>query len=264
MRDQPASSASSLHAGRLPNVCYPMLLAVASRIELAAVLAGVGVSGVDPEALRWRAMRINERLDVVMTGVGKSNAAAATALCLERRAYGSVVSIGIAGALPCGERTMALTTVVLGSRCVYADEGVQTPEEFIDCAGMGFPLGPFDRTGIVCDEVLRVALRPLVDVEGPIATVSTCSGTDGLAGTVQARTGAIAECMEGAAVAHVAAAWPAGNTGQPVRAGELRVISNTTGNRSAQQWAMKGATTRLERLACDLLGAMGDAKPSGE
>lgn len=229
-----------------------MLLAIASPIEARAVLAGLGAAEIDLSSMHWRARSVTHRLDVVLTGVGKSNAAAATALCLERREYGSVVSIGIAGALPRGSETLGLTASVVATRCVYADEGVQTPDSFLDCAAMGFPLGPFDGSGVPSDADLRAALSPLVDVACAIATVSTCSGTDALAALVQARTGAGAECMEGAAVAHVAACWPLAAGRPAVRTAELRIISNTTGDRNRQQWAMKASMERLTRLAGDL------------
>lgn len=253
------SSPSAPLPPQFSSACYPMLLVIASPIEARAVLAGLGAAETDPAALHWRAKAVSEGLDAVLTGVGKSNAAAAVALCLERRVYGSVVSIGIAGALPNGTDTLKLTDAVVATRCVYADEGVQTPDAFVDCAAMGFPLGPFDGRGIACDEELRARLRPLVDAQCAVATVSTCSGTDALAAGVQARTGAMAECMEGAAVAHVTASWSLANPSARIRAAELRVISNNTGDRDRQQWAMKPALLRLERLARDLRRHCGGA-----
>ena len=73
---------------------------------------------------------------------------------------------------------------------------------------------------------------------GPIATVATCSGTDAAAAEVARRTGAVAEAMEGAAVVHAARRLR-------TRAIELRVISNTTGDRPAQRWDLTGALSAL-------------------
>ena len=81
-------------------------------------------------------------------------------------------------------------------------------------------------------------LKPLCDATGPVATVSTCSGTDSLAAAVQTRTGAVVEAMEGAAVALVARRLD-------IPCGELRVVSNTTGDRPNQQWDIRGALDRL-------------------
>jgi nucleoside phosphorylase len=79
-------------------------------------------------------------------------------------------------------------------------------------------------------------------VVGRIATVSTCAGTDARAATVARRTGAVAEAMEGAAVAQVASRLG-------VTFAEVRVISNTTGDRANQRWDMRGALGGLSRVA---------------
>jgi len=86
---------------------------------------------------------------------------------------------------------------------------------------------------------------------GPVACVSSCSGTDRAARAVFERTGAIVEAMEGASVALSA------NRIDPwLLVGELRVISNTTGDRDAQQWDLDGALNTLGevlgRIANDL------------
>jgi futalosine hydrolase len=76
---------------------------------------------------------------------------------------------------------------------------------------------------------------------GVIATVATCSGTDALAVEVERRTGAIAEAMEGAAVVHAAL-----RLGLP--GGEVRVISNSTGDRAKQQWDIARAFAAMHTL----------------
>jgi futalosine hydrolase len=130
---------------------------------------------------------------------------------------------------------------VAATSCVFADEGVETPDGFLDCAAMGFPLGPFPGSAVPVDAGLLARLAPLGDATGPIATVSTCSGTDARARWVRERTGALAESMEGAAIALVGV-----RLGVP--AAELRVISNTTGDRAAQTWDMDGALHRLKNV----------------
>lgn len=103
-----------------------------------------------------------------------------------------------------------------------------SPEGFQDMTGLGFPLGDFEGNTVPVDPIMTVALDGLYRT-GPIATVATCSGTDEAAQEVVRRTGAIAEAMEGAAVVHAAR-----RLGLP--AGELRAISNTTGDRNNQRW----------------------------
>jgi futalosine hydrolase len=183
---------------------------------------------------------------VVVAGIGRTNAAAATAEALaEARAAGTpfaaVVSAGIAGALP--GSNLAIGTVIVADACIYAEEGIALPEGQGDMRVLGFPLGDFEGNRVPVDGALVSAFRSL----GPvceIATVATCSGTDAAAHAVRMRTGAMAEAMEGAAVVH--AARRAG-----VPAIEIRSISNTTGDRPKQQWNIAAAFAAL--------GAVGDS-----
>jgi futalosine hydrolase len=62
---------------------------------------------------------------------------------------------------------------------------------------------------------------------------------------VRDRTGAVAEAMEGAAVALVAHRLR-------IPMAEVRVVSNTTGSRPRQVWDLKGALARLSDLAAAL------------
>ena len=178
---------------------------------------------------------------VVVAGIGRTNAAAATAEALaEARATGApfaaVISTGIAGALP--GSNLAIGTVIVADACVYAEEGIALPEGQGDMRVLGFPLGDFEGNRVPVDGALLVAFRAL----GPacaIATVATCSGTDAAALSVRTRTGAMAEAMEGAAVVHAAR-----RVGVP--AIEIRSISNTTGDRATQRWDIAAAFTALQ------------------
>lgn len=180
---------------------------------------------------------------VVVAGIGRTNAAAATAEALaEARAAGApfaaVISTGIAGALP--GSNLALGTVIVADACIYAEEGIALPEGQGDMRVLGFPLGDFEGNRVPVDGALLLAFRAL----GPacaITTVATCSGTDAAALSVRTRTGAMAEAMEGAAVVHAAR-----RVGVPAL--EIRSISNTTGDRATQQWDIAAAFTALQRV----------------
>lgn len=236
--------------------CSPCLLVVAAAIEARAIIAGVDIDLAVP--LPWSPTPLAPALDLVVSGIGKTNAAAATALALLHKDYRSVISIGIAGALPYSGLTVG--DAVLASASIYADEGLATPNGFQTCSEMGFPLGPFEGNAVkIADEMLS-RLTKAVDRVGVIATVSTCSGTDALAAMVEERTGAIAECMEGAAVGHICATWsanrrPSTEPDSPphppttIAFAEVRVISNTTGDRSKQQWNMKSALEKLSDVS---------------
>jgi futalosine hydrolase len=231
---------------RIPQISTgAWLLVVAAAAEARAVLAGLQAdSRLASE--EWRLHRLGNGFDIIVSGIGKANAAAAAAQGIDPSRHAAVVSIGVAGALPgtAGDQ-LVLGDVVAATASVYADEGLQTPEAFVDCGQMGFPLGPFLGNRIEADPGVLEVLRRVAGVEGAVATVSTCSGTDVLAQQVRERTGAVAESMEGAAVAQVARRLG-------VACGELRVISNSTGDRGGQQWDLKGALAKLEQVVRDL------------
>ncbi len=172
------------------------LLVVAAAIEAEAVVRALGGDPSSGER-EWTLVEIGPRFDLVVSGVGKSAAAGATARFLQTGRHEAVISLGVAGALP--GSGLGLGDVVVATRAVFADEGFETPEGFTDIASAGFPPGPEGGMGVACDEGLVAAMRTL-GASGAVATVSTCSGTDALALEIERRTGAIAEAMEGGAV----------------------------------------------------------------
>ncbi len=221
------------------------LIAVAAPKELEAVARGLGYTDQLPGL--WQCACVSPRVDLVFTGVGKANAAGAVARVLDPDRHRGVLSAGIAGAMPgsgCG-----LGDVVCASVSVFADEGVQMPDGFQSCAQMGF--SPFDACSDAITHDSRVIdwLDPFCDYLGPIACVSACSGTDRLADEVVSRTGAIAEAMEGAGVS-----LAAHRIDRSVLTGEVRVISNTVGDRDRQQWDLDGALAKLGSV----LGRLGN------
>jgi len=256
---------------------YPEFLAIAGAFGHKPV--GQGQAGIAPR------IQVARNVSLTCTGVGKVNAAIAAANILdawEAKVNGSgefqtplLVNIGIAGTLPrlngpsLGEAAansgVELLDVILASRSCYGDEGIQTPERFLDCWEMGFALGPFAAEGVVGDLSVAALLPQLRTADwaarsGPVATVSTCSGTDSLAKAVALRTGAIAEAMEGAAVGHAVALKAvarSNSNGVAARFAELRVISNTTGDRARQVWKIKPALERLGQAAVVLVERLG-------
>ncbi|MDG1898898.1 MAG: futalosine hydrolase, partial [Phycisphaerales bacterium] len=184
---------------------------------------------------------------VIAGGIGRTNAAAATTQAiLEHGPFDFVCSIGIAGMLP--DADLSLGETIVAEACVYAEEGLQTNEAFMDMAAMGFALGDFPGNQVPVDQ--RLLQRASAHVSaGPIATVATCSGSDQQARLVARRTNAIAEAMEGAAVVHAARRLD-------VPAIEVRAISNTTGDRDRQQWDIAAALTALGDQLPDIVAAL--------
>ena len=166
---------------------------------------------------------------IIVSGIGRTNAAAATTeAIIKDDPFDYVLSAGLAGSLPGAGAGLEIGDIVVATVCVYVEEGLHTPDGFQDMTGLGFSLGGFEGNAVPVDPNMLVVLDALFRT-GPIATVATCSGTDEAAREVVRRTGAIAEAMEGAAVVHAA-----DRLGIP--AGELRAISNTTGDRNNQRW----------------------------
>lgn len=211
------------------------------------------VTSVAAEA---RAIGSVDRAAVIVAGLGRTNAAAATTEALLRAtergnprasAFDGVISVGVAGALPGSE--LNIGDVIVASACVYAEEGIVTEAGFATLDSIGFKLGDFPGNAVPVDWAMLDALADEFHI-GPIATVATCSGTNAAAAEMVRRTGAVAEAMEGAAVVHAARRLGVG-------AIELRAISNRTGDRAMQEWdlerglaALGPAVLRAVRVLC--------------
>jgi futalosine hydrolase len=194
------------------------------------------ITSVDAEA---SAIGSIDGARVIVSGIGRTNAAAATteAILKSKTDVRAVISAGVAGALP--GSNLNIGDALVASSCIYHEEGIISPPPagFASMASMGFSLGDFEGNAVPVDENLLDALSSAFAI-GPIATVATCSGTDVAAAEVVRRTGALAEAMEGAAVAHAARRLR-------VPAIELRTISNTTGDRSRQVWDLERGLNAL-------------------
>lgn len=223
-----------------PQCAHSMLIAIASRLE-------AGACDLSKPAL-WTESSIAPGLSVVLTGVGKAAAAGGVASVIDPGRHSAVISLGIGGLLP--GSGLEIGQVVAGSASVLADEGVQTPEGYQSLAALGFPTfadgDELDGDEHLLERLRRLGVKPL-----RIATVSTCSGTDELATEMVRRTGASVEAMEGAAVGLVAYR-------RGVRFVEVRVISNTTGDRTRQKWDMPGSLARLGEVFRQLRGVAGE------
>jgi len=199
------------------------------------------VCAVDKEA---RAIGQQDRCTLITSGLGRTNAAAATTEAIVSHGpFDAVLNVGVAGALPGSD--LAIGDVVVARECVYAEEGLITPDGFEDVRALGFALGDFVGNRVPVDTGLLRKLTTFARVD-PIATVATASGTDEAAQTIRRRTGAVAEAMEGAAVVHAARRL---NTS----AIEVRVISNTTGDRAGQKWDLPAAIGRLNNITSGVI-----------
>ena len=208
-------------------------MAIAAPIELEAVCRGMGARSEGWS--EWECRSLGPGVDAVFTGIGKSNAAGAVARAA-RNDHFAIVSLGIAGVLPC--REFRAGERVLSTHSVFADEGVDAGTQFLSTADIGFPMPGIGELKLKSSIALFDILRLLVDHEAIIATVSTCSGTDARASQIACRTGAEFEAMEGAAVGLVAYRLSR-------QFAEIRIVSNTTGDRAKQRWDIRAALDSL-------------------
>jgi len=221
-----------------------LLLVAAAPIEAEAALAGLqgGSSAKRRSFTPWMPIA-HEGVEIVQSGLGKANAAGAAGHLADADRHDAILSVGIAGTL--NRELTPIGSIVIASGSVFADEGLETPEGYSDCAAMGFPLGDFAGSEVPVSPEFALwlceTLSPLNPRQARIATVSTCSGTNARAEVVRQRTEAVAEAMEGAAVGLVAHRLR-------IPFAEIRVISNTTGDRKQQVWDIPMAIANLNRV----------------
>ena len=177
--------------------------------------------------------------EILVCGVGKTGAAAATAARLARGGVAGVLSFGVAGAFPASG--LGVGDVIVADEVAVIDEGLETGAAFVPFArpGMDVPGAAWTK----CDpSIVRVAAtsEAFRVARGRIATVSVCAGSERLA-LERSACGALAEGMEGAAVAHAASLF-----GVPFA--ELRGISNLCGPRDGARFELGLAIRNAARL----------------
>ena len=182
-------------------------------------------------------------------GVGKVNAAAATALMIERYHPRLIINTGCAGAY--GGSGLAVGDLVLATGEVLADEGVLVGDGWRDLQYMKLPsvrqegevfYNVLPLWGAAAERAVELAGRNGVTLQwGISATVSTCSGTTEYGAELSRRWNAVTENMEGAAVAQVC-----------LRAGveclEIRGISNLVEERDLNKWDFGRAVAVAQRF----------------
>lgn len=225
------------------------LVVTAVAAERDAIADGIGA----PQAVTIGPYESSRRCEtngydvlVVAGGVGPAAAAAATAHVCATESVGLVVSMGVAGAFASARLRHGDTAVA--TSIVAADLGAMSPERFLDLTALGLDGG----ATVDCRPDLVSAVRDRLDAAGlhvavgAILTLSTMTGTAERAAELMSRHGAVAEAMEGAGVAHVAALH-----GLPVL--EVRTISNEVGLRDRTSWDLVSALTSLGTAAGAIL-----------
>jgi futalosine hydrolase len=174
-------------------------------------------------------------VDVLTTGIGPVEAAAATARAIAFNPYELVINAGIAGALA-GAATIGDGVVVSEDRFelnLETDEALTLP-------GGNRVVERAESDSALVNELVKRGFAALHGV-----TVARVTATDATAARL-ASLGAQLETMEGFALLRAA---QLGN----VRAIEVRGISNIAGERSASGWNFAAGVAGLERVLSALL-----------
>ncbi|QEM66959.1 futalosine hydrolase [Geobacter sp. FeAm09] len=187
-------------------------------------------------------------------GAGKVNAAAATATLIERSRPRLVINTGCAGAYP--GSGLSVGSLAVASNEILGDEGVQTTDGWKDLRFMGLPSlvqgkrayhNEIPLSKHAAEKAMQLAdYYGVFLMRGRFVTVSTCSGTRQRGEALARHFNAIAESMEGAAVAQVC-----------LRAGvdclEIRGISNLVLDRDMSAWDIPRAAEAAQRFVLKYL-----------
>jgi futalosine hydrolase len=196
-------------------------------------------------------------IELLHSGVGKANAAAAATLLALHHPQVLLV-VGCGGALPGSQ--LQVGDLALASCEIFGDEGVLTPHGFQDLEAMNLPLlsstsppvyntCPTDQSWQQrAQELLTpfAAAAGITLLTGPFVTISTCSGTKAGGEVLARRSGGICENMEGAAAALVCAR-------HNIPFCELRGISNLVEDRNLAAWDLAGAAQISQQALITLL-----------
>lgn len=193
-----------------------------------------------------------------ISGMGKTNAAHAVTILIERFSPSCIVNFGIGGAYPSSGLTIG--DIAVAEKEVYADEGVLLKDGLHSFAEAGIPLVkaggrkyfnefPVDRH---LSTLARKAAGSVAHCKsGMFLTVSACTGTKKRAGELETKFRPLCENMEGAAIAHICRLY-----GIPFV--EIRGISNIVEDRNKKKWDIKLAAENCQQAVLRFLEASGN------
>ena len=194
---------------------------------------------------------------VCVGGVGKINAAAATASLIERHRPRLVINTGCAGAYP--GSGLSIGDLALADCEILGDEGATTSAGWLDLQqmkmayleeGEGRLFNEIPLSSHAAEKALLLAGRcDLALAHGRFVTVSTCSGTLQRGEELAQRFGALAESMEGAAVALTCRRYG-------IDCLEIRGISNLVEERNMAAWDIGRAVEAAQGFVLRYLQAM--------
>lgn len=229
--------------------------------EAAALLAALDVVACDSMPFpTWLAEGRVGDIIVIVSGLGKANAAAATAAAIERYSPNLIVNVGCAGAFAGSGLTVG--DIAVATEEIAADEGVLTLEGWLPLNEFGFPVAVVDGVRYfnaipLSQNLVGKAVESATGAEfnalaGSFVTVSTCSGTAARGDELWRRHAPLCENMEGAAVAQVALRYG-------IECVEIRGVSNMVEDRDLSRWNLGLAVGRAQQAVLAFLQIIGVA-----
>lgn len=199
----------------------------------------------------------NQPVVICVSGVGKINAAAATAAMIERHQPQLVISTGCAGAY--AGSGLAIRDLAVASAEILGDEGVITSNGWLDLQGMKMPYlvrgeqsfyNEIPLSAPTAENALQLAGACGIGlICGRFVTVSACSGTDRHGEELARRCNAVSENMEGGAIALTCLRYG-------IDCLEIRGISNLVEERNMAAWDIAGAVEAAQHFVLKYLQAM--------
>lgn len=204
----------------------------------------------------------NLRVVLCTCGVGKINAAAATAAMIERCRPRLVINTGCAGAYP--GSGLSIGDLAVASEEILGDEGVVTSTGWKDLRFMALPslvhgsrqyFNEIPLSRLAAEKAMQLADYCGVKlVRGRFVTVSTCSGSRQRGEEMIRQFRAIGENMEGGAVALTCLRYG-------IDCLEIRGISNQVEERDMKRWDIPRAVEAAQRFVLKYIGEMDRPKP---
>ena len=195
-------------------------------------------------------------------GVGKINAAAATAAMIERCRPQLVINTGCAGAYP--GSGLAIGDLAVASEEILGDDGVVTSAGWKDLRFMALPsyvhgsqqyFNEIPLSRHAAEKAMQLADYCGVKLaRGRFVTVSTCSGSRQRGEELIRQFRAIGENMEGGAVALTCLRYG-------IDCLEVRGISNQVEERDMKRWNIPRAVEAAQRFVLKYLEEMDRPKP---
>lgn len=187
---------------------------------------------------------------IIKSGPGIANAAAATALGIDRYRVKHVYNVGVCGVYSHDRRLLG--TAVVGLNAVFADTGIATEQGFRPLETIDLPLARMREDSKIYNIIpLNVDHIPRTVPRCDFSTVSIVSGTRGVADAMRMRFKVnpeilLCEDMESAAVALVAL-----KAGLPCTV--FRGISNLCGETDHSLWKLKEAALAAQTTLLKVL-----------